>query len=310
MSLRIKHGRPVDQEIRRLFEKQLSTAIAELTEDRGIRAGRVHDSRRRVKKARAILHLVREPLGKEYRRVNRVLARASDLLGELTDADRVIQTLDGVRPAGAHRWPADAVEQLRRHLAARATAIRQRAAFARVRERVVRLLQSAQWQSAEWPLTGLDAAAIARGVRRIHRKARASRRLAAGTPTVETYHEWRRRVKIDWYAFRLIATCSGRRLIDDQRRLEALDGCLGRLHDVEVLHDVIARESPLTRQETAACLATLRGVRQQLRQEAAIRGRALNERPRDVEARVRALWGSPPAATRAAGAEQPWRRLA
>jgi hypothetical protein len=179
-----------------------------------------------------------------------------------------------------------------------------------VRERTVRLLQSAQRQSAAWPLTGHDAAAIARGVRRIHRQARASRRLAAGTPTVETYHEWRRRVKIDWYAFRLIAACSGRHPIDEPRRLEALDGCLGRLHDVEVLHEVIASESPLTRRETAACLTTLRAVRQQLRREAAIRGRALNERPRDVEVRVRALWGSPPARTRDAGTEQPWPRLA
>lgn len=310
MSLRIKHGRPMDQEIRRLFQKHLVAAIACLTAGSGTSWQRVHDARRCVKKASAILHLVHAPLGKDYHRANRTLARVSRLLGQLTDADRVLQTLDAIREPDARRWPPAAVQRLRGHLAARASAIQQRAAFARLRERIVRLLQVTADRSARWSLSALDPAAVARGVRTIHRAARAARRAAAAAPTVEAYHDWRRRVKVDWYAFRLIATCSGERLINEQRRLEALDGCLGRLHDIEVLKDVIVQESPLSREETAACVATLRRVARELRREAAVRGRALNERPRDVEARVLTLWGSSPVRRADAGTEQPWPRLA
>jgi len=109
----------------------------------------------------------------------------------------------------------------------------------------------------------------------------------------------------------LEARC-GDTLIRDQRRLEALDGCLGEYHNVILLEEILITESLVPRQQTADGLRLLRRYQAELRDRAAsLRRRIFDETPDHFVRRLSRLWHAP-AAARAGGAKEGrrWRRAA
>ena len=74
MAFRLEQ-RPIAKQLRRLVRKELDAAIDGL--DVGdASALRIHDARKHIKKARAIVKLLRGPLGKSYARQNERLRAA------------------------------------------------------------------------------------------------------------------------------------------------------------------------------------------------------------------------------------------
>src|SRR6185503_18510389 len=95
MAFRLKPGRSVASEIRRIVLRQIEAAtvglkaIGDPESDEAI-----HDARRRVKKIRAVIRLVRPVMDHAYRRVDPDLHRVSHLLAPVADGQGVIATLD------------------------------------------------------------------------------------------------------------------------------------------------------------------------------------------------------------------------
>jgi hypothetical protein len=97
MAFRLKPGRSVASEIRRIVLRQIEAAtdglkaIGDPESDEA-----VHDARRRVKKIRAIIRLVRPALGKPSRAVDKDLRDVSRLLAPVADGQGIIATLDAL----------------------------------------------------------------------------------------------------------------------------------------------------------------------------------------------------------------------
>lgn len=288
MAFELKRGRGIGAEIRRLLDRQTEMAIAALTGP----SIDLHEARRRVKRARAILLLARPGLDGDYRVANRRLRTVNHLLGPFTDADAVVETLSSFRGFDVCRLPPQSLSAIRQRLLDNAAGVRSAAAFWRVRARVLRLLnkERARQRQAGLRMCGVHSTAAA--LRKAHRAARLARNRALDRPTVSTLHAWRRRTKHEWLLFRLVSSCVGGRLADDQRRLETLDGCLGDLHDIAVLQQHILSLSPLTRRQTAAALRVTRARAQDLTRRARLLADAQDEPARELEARVLVLWRS------------------
>src|SRR6187402_1704842 len=94
MAYRLDHG-PVARRLRRLVRKELDAAIDGLDE-RKANATRIHEARKHIKKARAIVILLRGALGSNYSRENERLRAAGRRLSELRDADAMLQTLSAL----------------------------------------------------------------------------------------------------------------------------------------------------------------------------------------------------------------------
>jgi CHAD domain-containing protein len=310
MSYQLKRELPIGQELKRVILHQFSGVIDSLQQARsGADADAIHDARRHVKKARAALRLTVASLGPESAIVKRRLRRAKRMLGPIADARAVVDTLDRLEAFAGTRLAPSLVQTVRTDLIARAERLERQVEFARLRDRTIRLLAAERNRIDKWTLDADSRGAIIAGVVKGHRRARSARSAAFAQPCTATYHRWRRAVKDDWYLVRLIADHCGGRLEVDERRLAALDECLGDLHNVGLLHDLIARDSPLSRTETAACLLALRAYRRELRYRAHEMGAICKEREKHFARRLNAAWHLPPLASDTTS-PRPWPQVA
>jgi CHAD domain-containing protein len=290
MAFILQRGRGVGAEIRRLFDHQLGAALDALA----AAPPEIGDARRRIKKARTLLRLARPALGPRYAAANRRLRKAGHSLGVLTDAAMVSETLEHLHGFDLRRLPPSSIDALRRVFAARVRQLSSTEAVT-TRDRAVRLLERQRRELANTAFFACGVHSVVTAVRAAHRDARAARQKALTRPTTQAFHAWRRRTKHEWYLFRLIDAEVMGGAVDDQHRLEALDGRLGELHDVAVLLDHIRAYSPLPRSATAAALRAVRAYSFDLRRRLRRLVDVQDEPPRELEVRLLLLWlsGSP-----------------
>lgn len=281
----LQRGRGVGAEIRRLFDHQLRAAIDALA----AAPPDIVDARRHIKKARTLLRLARPALGPHYAAANRRLRKASHVLGVITDAGMVTETLGHVRGFDLRRLPASSVDALRRVFVARAKQLTS-SEVVTTRDRVMRLLEKQRRELENIAFFACGVQTVVATVRAAHRDARVARREALTRPTTKAFHAWRRRTKHEWYLFRLIDDEVMGGAIDDQHRLEALDGWLGELHDVVVLSEHIRTYSPLPRPATAAALRAVRAYSFALKRRLRRLVDVQDEPPRELEVRLLLLW--------------------
>ena len=77
MSYHLRPDRKASKEVVRVISKRLGKAREALTAPKGERARGVHQARKRFKEMRAVLRLVRTPLGKEFAPENHRLRDAA-----------------------------------------------------------------------------------------------------------------------------------------------------------------------------------------------------------------------------------------
>lgn len=312
--------------LRRIALGQLDLALRQLegAVDQGSAARAVHETRKALKRLRALVRLLRDELPEgAFERENAALRDAGRRLSAVRDREVMVSTLEGL----LERHP----KQLgrRRSLAAlrdRLSADRDRVAASTLsgdspaRVEVIRELRAMRSRVLEWRLRerrGMELAAG--GLRRIYRQGRrryvrsASRR---GDRT-RAMHEWRKRVKDLRYAAEMLDRVQpqpgghgGRHLALHKRkrrsgqaarihrlasRADTLAEVLGEDHDLSVFAARI-RTNPDIQLGRGARRALLRAVarrRRRLRRSALRKGeRIYRRRPKALLARVRDAYAS------------------
>src|SRR5262245_56228203 len=229
MAFRLKQGASISSEIRRIVLKQLEAAISELhTVGDPQSDDAVHDARRRVKKIRAIIRLVRPVLDKDSRAVDRDLSTVSRLLAPVADGRGIVETLNEIE----HRYPASLPK--RTLAAARAGVLRNGARADReaqtrgILKMAAGTLRSERSRIKHWHIRGDGFRAIAPGLEQSYRRARRMMLVTWSKPKPSHFHAWRRYVKDHWFHIRLLEGRCGFHLVAYERRIEALDGILGK----------------------------------------------------------------------------------
>jgi CHAD domain-containing protein len=234
---RLGDGERVPEGVRRIARGQLDMSIERLEGDTDEDLGTaVHETRKSLKRLRALARLARDELGDEaYRRQNvgfrdagRRLAGARDsqvlleTLGALTDHDP-----DQARPERFARFKRTLVGE---HGAAQRY-LHERAAVAEV----LGELRQARARVADWPLEreGLDA--LAPGFQRIYRRGRRAYRSACQEPSTENLHELRKRAKYLWYAAQIVRGAAPKKMKRVARRAHELSDLIGEDHDLALL---------------------------------------------------------------------------
>ena len=294
MAYRLKPEEPVDAGLVRLAAKQLRLGARALQAARAPNVDRsVHVARRHIKKARAIGRLVEGSVAPPFRPTNRRWRRLGRQLGAMTDAAAVTGTLARLRRDAGPALPRQIFLVVHKTLLRRKHRVAQRTCDARVLQTVARELRREERLVRRWKLRSAGFAAMAPGLRRIYRSSRHAMAAAAAHPTSDRYHAWRRRAKEHWLAVRLLEGPCGTRLAEDARRLEALDGYLGEIHNCAVLQQAVRAEAPDSRQQTATILRLLRRYERGLRRQAQALGAQIYlEKPRQFTRRVQQAWGA------------------
>jgi CHAD domain-containing protein len=294
MAYRLKQGRSIESELRRIANRQLQLAIAEMR-DVGDRKSdeALHEARRHVKKIRALIRLVQPALGTAYRAANKRLRIVNRLLAPVADGEAVVETLGRLGQRYRGELPRRTLVSIRKALVQRWARVDRQAKADHVLRNVATLLREEQRHVQSWHLKRRGSRAVAPGLRKTMRGARGAMALAIDHPTNDHYHSWRRRVKDCWFQVRLLEGRCGDELIAHERSLEALDGCLGEYHNCVLLAQVLITDALVPRDEIALSLRLLGRYQRELRREAHSLGAQVNrETPRQFVRLTKGLWRS------------------
>jgi CHAD domain-containing protein len=284
---------PYAEGLRRVILGQLDLAV-ELLEayPGGTGEHTVHETRKALKRLRALLVLLRAELGpKRYARENAALRDCGRRLAGARDAEVMLGTLDSLVQRDPSRFKRSAaVRTLRAQLLAeRDTAAAHAIHDPLVRGEVIVELRAVRARAARWELRERGFRLLAPGLEGIYTRGRRRMRVARRRQSVEALHAWRKRVKELRYAAETLdrggkgAGGSSKYVRRVARRADQLGEMLGEEHDLALLEarvrDKRSRQFAGERKTRKRLLALIASRRRKLRKRALHEGERLYQRP-------------------------------
>jgi CHAD domain-containing protein len=271
MAFRFKLGEPFDEGCRRIAVEQIERAQSLLL-GRGDHAIAVHETRKALKRLRALLRLIRPAMGEDtFKAENAQLREVGLSLSGARDRHILLETVSKLEGA-SHLGRRGLAESLRQTIAAangEGAPLTMRQAHARLSEAKKRL--------AGLPIAGNGFEVVAPGLERSYRRARRAFTEAYRQPTDEAFHEWRKGAQAHWRQMTLLSRAwpdyLGARAVE-ARRLSQL---LGDDHDLAILIAFVHSDAAagLRGEEAALVERAARRRQAELREAAKPRGERL-----------------------------------
>jgi CHAD domain-containing protein len=296
-SYRIKGSESAAAAVVRIAQTRLDDALEHLGDGLEKDAPTaVHEARKDLKKARAVLRLVREPLGKDrYRRDNARLREASAALARTRDATVKIDTLEALSERYGGDLPHGS-EALRRDLeherrAAAAGADESGSDLAAAAQRARDLITEARDEIDGWTFPKSGFKLLAAGLERSYRRGYKRFADVRDDPTPENVHEWRKRAKDLWYDLRLLRGTWPTVIGPAADQAHELSDLLGDHHDLAVLSEDLDARPGFDGDEAVAIQSLIEARQEELLEAAVPIGERLYaESPRAFVERMRAYW--------------------
>jgi CHAD domain-containing protein len=234
MAYRLRAGKPVAEEIKRIVCQEIASAIRHLSgKSAAHKEEAIHEARKSIKKIRAILRLVRPQLGRIYRQENQTLRDAGRRLSQIRDAAAMVEVFDELvvkfrDDLQTHAWAGirRGLEDSKREVEA--------AAIDSIQQHAITALRRVDRHVNNWPLSqdGFQT-----GLEKTYRQGRRALAGVQRNPTAENYHQFRKRVKDHWYHIRLLGNLNARE--DSLRNLQTW---LGDDHNLVLLQQKLEHE--------------------------------------------------------------------
>ena len=290
MSYELRRHETLGDSLRRVCRKQIESAMAIARGEKETEGTPVHETRKRLKKARAALRLMRQEIGRGlFRRQDHCLRDVGRMISEIRDAEVRLQTVRQLQDV-SHRRGRALYRSLETILVLELENFM--AAFAEWQAQAVPMLASVLEMMNHWALDDLSVGELRCAVQCSYKRARRALAGARARPSVETFHELRREAKILWSQLRILRPVNQVVLQTVTDELEAVGDLLGRAHDLSFLGQRLAAERGQAdwQKEGQQLLAVIEVSQADLQRCAAeLAGRFFSERPRDFGDRV-AAW--------------------
>lgn len=244
MSYHFRPDRDASREFNRVALRRLKKARRALDAPAGERAKGVHQARKRFKETRALLRLVREPLGKHFARDNKRLGDAGRALAASRDAAALVESWDALSAANVDRFFNPPMQEVRRRLVDRIPGEGNQGEDQAVAD-VLGLIAALERDIGSLKLRHSGFSLFADGLERSYRDGRRTLRTAISEPSAHNLHEWRKRVKDHWYHTRLLLMIWPELLGQRCALLKELSELLGDEHDLFMLCALIDGEPEL-----------------------------------------------------------------
>ena len=229
------------QELARTEVTQILAAFRALNSD--ILDGLTHEIRQRLKRLRAVIRLLREPLGKRrYRTEDRVIRAAGRALGPLREGQAALTTLDGLQHRFFPGKPPATLRAAREKLASQAqqcaTALVGSAVFATH----ISALEGVLKRLPEWPVAGFGWKEMRHAIKRSYRCSKEHGEQAHTASDADCLHCWRKRANDLWQYLRMLQSICPDLAGEMAREYEVLGAFLGDYHDVVVLRAALEKQ--------------------------------------------------------------------
>ena len=240
MGFKLAARETVSDGIKRMAWEQVDQAIQELGSNELEQSERIHQARKRFKKVRGILRLVRPELGQRYSYENQWFRDAGRGLSGMRDAHVLIETFDTLLTHFDHQLNRAAFAETRTALVARSNTLAlSESELDWIIGEMVANLNTALDRIYTWPLSRHGFPAIKAGLHKNYARGYKGFHRAYKSPTVENFHEWRKRGKYLWYHIRILQNVWPDIMIGFRSSLKQLSDYLGNDHDLAVLGNAL-----------------------------------------------------------------------
>jgi CHAD domain-containing protein len=287
MSFALHRRKHIEDELTKIVRQQLRNTAHALTTTEGSQfRSAVHESRKSVKKVRAVAAFLTQAGAKLPRRDRRRLKSAARALSRVRDSTAIIDTFDRVR----RRYPRQLSEHsygiLRRGLVAARDRREARARSGGVVAEAAERLEKTRKSAKTWTSPSIKWSDMIAIVAASYRRSRMAMKHARVTGRSATLHRWRKELKTLWYHLRLVRPLMTgvAPLIAELDRLETE---LGDDHNLVVLAATLrgCRDLRSMRAEMRQIDRLAARMRQPLRRRAFALGRRLHGREPEAFAR-------------------------
>jgi CHAD domain-containing protein len=238
MAFRFKRKESVAKATRRLGRDRMEHALGCLKECD--RAGAIHCARKDIKKARAVLRLVRTEIRKRCRRrITIMLKEAARHLAAPRDAYVKAMTLKDLARHFKGQLAIGGLRHVRAELRRDSDEEMRRFAKKKSARRVARILRGVAKESGRLKVSAKGWKALAPGVKRAFAEGQQAYRTARKAPEPDNFHRWRKGAKDLWYQVRLLQPLWPEEMDSTAHELEQIGECLGGDHDLAVLQQAV-----------------------------------------------------------------------
>ena len=290
----LRHSESGTRGVQRFVRRQISGALRALSDHRVPSDETVHDTRKRLKRARAGLRLLREEVGeRRYRRENALVRDVARPLTELRDAKVLIDAFDEITEGVRNHAIEKELRPVRVQLQKRKREIRRRlagdqGAIAQIR----RSLRKETKRARQCTVGHRGWSVLGPGLSRVYRKGRRTLARAQREHSVENLHELRKQAKYLWNDLRILKPVAPRPIERRIALLDRLGHALGDDHDRAALRDYLSRHcSELSGKSASAVFSRIDRQRHVLeRRSLAIATRIYADKPKSFARRMRDYW--------------------
>lgn len=290
MPYRLKLHEPIDEGTRRIFSEQVARACEELGSDAQVPPSAIHNSRKAIKRLRALLRLARPALGTPaFKAHNKSLGDIAAALSATRDDDVITETMDKLEV----QFGDDGIKilaPLRETMAVHAGA-KARITVEAAQDAVQRLVRQTEL-FAELEFEA-DLSTLESGLQKSYGKAVKAFAAASENPHDEAFHDLRKTVQWHWRQMTLISRAWPEYFkvrVDAARDLSQI---LGDEHDLSILRAFAAARDDLTGEHQGSIIRLARARQEELRHEALSRAKRLLSEPGKLFAkRMAAYWAT------------------
>jgi CHAD domain-containing protein len=294
---RIKGSESAAAAVVRIAQTRLDRALEQLGD--GVQKDAptaIHEARKDLKKARSVLRLVRDPLGKDrFQRENARLREASRALAGTRDATVKSDTLEALAERYGEELPEGAKEVGRalddERRSAGSGAGDSESELVAATQRATELITQAKDDVDGWSFSKSGFKVLEAGLERSYRRGHKRFADVRDDPTPENVHGWRKRVKDLWYDLRLLRSTWPPIVGEMADQAHELSDLLGDHHDLTVLSEDLEGRSEIDGDEVVAIQALVEGRQEELLEAAVPIGERLYaESPKTFVTRMHAYW--------------------
>jgi hypothetical protein len=306
MSYRLKFDEPVDKAWQRIVREQIDNAVALLSSSRDQPIA-VHETRKAIKRIRALLKLLRSGLSDdEYSKQNARFAEIGRILSGTRDRDVLIATAQELSQVtrGKSRAAALAIADHginRANGKARPTRASQKPAGDPI-EQAIAALKAAGKAVDRLNLKSNSFDVVRRGIAKSYRRGRRAMERSYETDTDEEFHEWRKWLQAHWRHLALVSRAWPDLFEARMKLAKEMSDLLGADHDLYMLIEAAHKRAKQNGkgQGSDGLIRTARARQRLIRDELRAKGAALYaEEAAEFVARVESYWAAAKAVSKA-----------
>ncbi|HWF47090.1 MAG TPA: CHAD domain-containing protein [Bryobacteraceae bacterium] len=296
MAYRLHYDAPIEKQVQQLAGEELDYAAGQLQKtDKSSRNDAIHEARKSLKKARALLRLVQPCLGPVYRQENDYLRQVGWELSEFRDAGAILDSFRDLRKKYADALAGPEIDAADRAILKRKHDLEASGRLEETLPRLAKEIEVAANRTKKLNVAADGFGALATGLRNRFRRGRKAMFRARVHPAPENYHEWRKRVKDHWYHARLLETMWTEMMKAYADQLNILQEWLGDDHNLTVVRDVLLRELNFREEDEtmSKLLPVIIEEQEKLREQSFALGRRIYaEKAGPVVLRLENLWNA------------------